>query len=377
MKTMSNFTYLLAACMLIALPACKRGGDSAAAQPPLVTVSQPQMQAVTPYLELTGTAEASQSANLVARIPGYLQSVNFTDGVYVDKDQLLFVIEPEPYEQQLNIAQAQLLRAQSELDRQTELAKQGATSTADVERWQSERDQAAAQVVLAQLNVEYTHVTAPFSGRIGRHLVDVGNMVGVDGNTKLATLDQLVPIYVYFNLNERDALAIRAAMQKQGIDYQSGVGKVPVFAGLLNESGYPHQGVLDFVDSVSSSSTGTIQLRGAFSNEDHTIFPGVFVRVRIPLGEPQTLPVVPGRAIGNDQQGDYVLLVDAQNTVSRQTVVRGQKTDDGYAIESGLKATDRVIVNGSVNARPGDKVTPESEPGAGAAAKTTSSTATS
>jgi RND family efflux transporter MFP subunit len=152
-------------------------------------------------------------------------------------------------------------------------------------------------------------------------------------------------------------------MQKQGIEYQSGVGKVPVFAGLLNETGYPHKGVLDFVDSVSSASTGTIQLRGSFSNEDTLIFPGVFVRVRIPLGEPQTLPVIPGRAIGNDQQGDYVLLVDAENTVARQSIVRGQKTDEGYAIENGLTATDRVIVNGSIHARPGDKVTPVTDPG--------------
>jgi len=354
--------------LLTLLPGCKKQDASQAAEPPVVTVSKPAMQSVTPYLELTGTAEASQSADLVARIPGYLQSVNFEDGAYVDKDQLLFVIEPEPYEQQLKIAEAQLLRAQSEFDRQKELAKQNATSTADVERWQSERDQSSAQVVLAQLNVDYTHVTAPFSGRIGRHLVDVGNMVGVDGNTKLATLDQLIPIYVYFNLNERDALSIRDAMKKLGMEPQSGVGQVPVFAGLLNEKGYPHKGLLNFVDSTSSSSTGTIQLRGIFSNEDKIIFPGVFTRVRIPLGEPQTLPVIPGRAIGNDQQGDYVLLVDNQNVVSRQTVVRGQKTDDGYAIESGINATDQVIVNGSIHVRPGDKVTPraESEPGDGA-----------
>ena len=130
-----------------------------------------------------------------------------------------------PYEQQLKIAQAQLLQAQSEYDRQQELVKQNATSVANVEKWQSQRDQAQAQVELAKLNLGYTHVTAPFSGRMGRHLVDVGNMVGVSGDTKLATLDELAPIYVYFNLNERDALRIRAAMQKMGIQPGSSVGK--------------------------------------------------------------------------------------------------------------------------------------------------------
>jgi len=361
MKSGLETTLAVMIGLVIILPGCKKTEQNPAAAPPVVTVSKPAMQPITPYLELTGTAEASQSVNLVARVPGYLQSIEFKDGSYVERDQLLFVIEPETYIEQLKIAQAQLLRAQSELDRQKELAKANATSTADVERWQSERDQSAAQVALAKLNVDYTHVKAPFSGRMGRHLVDAGNMVGVDGNTTLATLDQLIPIYVYFNLNERDALNIRDAMKKQGLDPESGVGKVPVFAGLQNETGYPHKGVLNFVDSTSSSSTGTIQLRGVFSNEDKIIFPGVFTRVRIPLGEPKPLPVIPGRAIGSDQQGDYVLVVDAQNTVARKEVVRGPKTDDGYAIESGLTAMDRVIVNGSINVRPGDKVTPESE----------------
>jgi len=342
------------------LSGCGRPGESKPL-PPRVTVSHPAQESVTAYLDLTGTAAASASVDLVARIPGYLQSVNFQDGAFVESNQLLFVIQPEPYEQQLKIAQAQLLQAQSEYDRQQELVKQNATSVANVEKWQSQRDQAQAQVELAKLNLDYTHVTAPFSGRMGRHLIDTGNMVGVGGDTKLATLDELLPIYVYFNLNERDALRIRAAMKKLGIEPGSSVGKVVVLVGLQNETGFPHQGTLDFVNTGVSTSTGTIELRAVLSNDDKALFPGVFARVRIPLGDPHPMPVVPADAIGNDQEGDYVLTVDANDVIVRRAVVKGPVTVRGCAIRSGITAADRVVINGFMNAIPGEKVTPQEE----------------
>ena len=346
------------------LSGCGKSDACKSSAPPLVTVSHPVEESVTTYLDLTGTASASQSVDLVARVPGYLQSVNFQDGALVESNQLLFVIEPEPYEQQLKIAQAQLLRAQSELDRQKEMVKENATSVANVERWQSQYDQAVAQLELAKINLGYTHVTAPFNGRIGRHLVDVGNMVGVTGNTKLATVDEIMPIYVYFNLNERDALRIREAMKKLGLQPGAGVGKAPVWMGMQNETGFPHEGTLDFVDIGISTSTGTLQLRAKYQNEDKVLFPGAFARVRIPLGEPQPLPVVPASAINNDQEGDYVLVVDANDVVARRTVVKGPVTARGCAITSGLAVQDRVVVNGFMNARPGAKVSIASQPAA-------------
>jgi RND family efflux transporter MFP subunit len=296
--------------------------------------------------------------NLVARVAGYLESVNFKDGDYVEKDQLLFVIEPKPYEEQVALNQAGLVQAQAEYDRQLSLSKQNATAASSLEKQLSLRDQAKSQVDLANINLGYTRVTAPFAGRIGRRQVDPGNLVGVGSATVIAKLDQMIPIYVNFNLNERDALHLREMMQKAGMAPKSNVGKAPVFVGLNNETDYPHQGVLDFADNEISSSTGTIALRAVFENSDKALFPGLFARVRIPLGPPRQMLVIPNSSIGNDQQGDYVFVVEANDEVARRSVVKGPLTPDGCAIRAGLTVEDRVVVNGLLNARPGSKVQP-------------------
>jgi RND family efflux transporter MFP subunit len=182
--------------------------------------------------------------------------------------------------------------------------------------------------------------------------------VGAGSATTLAKLEQMIPIFVNFNLNERDALHLREMMQKAGLAPKSNVGKAPVFVGLNNETGYPHQGVLDFADNDISTSTGTIALRAVFENSDKTLFPGLFARVRIPLGRPQQMLVIPNSCIGNDQQGDYVFVVEANDVVARRSIVKGPLTPDGCAIRAGLTAEDRVVVNGLLNARPGSKVQP-------------------
>lgn len=337
-----------------------------AAELPLVTIAHPRSEPVTDYLELSGTVTAAQSVDLVARVPGYLQSYNFVDGSDVTNGQLLFVIEPAPYEEQVKLAEAQLLQAQSEYDRQQELVKQNATSVASVEKWQSERDQAAAQVAIAKINLSYTQVIAPFDGRISRHLVDPGNMVGTSGETKLATLNQIAPIYVYFNLNERDALRIRASMRERGLEPQvaTQTGKIPVQVGLQNETGFPHDGVLDYINNGVSTSTGTLPLRAVITNKDKSLVPGVFARVRLPVVREKPMLVVPNAAVGYDQQGDYVLVVGDGDVVARQSVVKGPLSGSDCAITSGLTENDRVVINGFVNARPGDKVTVETGPAA-------------
>jgi RND family efflux transporter MFP subunit len=355
---------LLLGCVValaLALAGCGKSSQTATQPPPSVTVSHPQQEQVTDYLDLTGTVAPSQSVDLVARVTGYLQSVNFQDGAMVKEGQVLFVIEPEPYKQQLALAEAALLRAKSEYDRQLSLIASNATSRANVEKWQSERDQSAAQAELAKINLSYTSVNAPFSGRMGRHLVDVGNLVGPGVVTKLANIEEMEPVYVYFNLNERDALQAAAYMRQHGLKPVSGVGKTAVFVGLQNQEGYPQEGTLDFVDTGISTSSGTIQMRATLENKDRVLIPGAFARVRIPLGQPKPMLVVPNSAIGNDQEGNYVLLTGADGVVVRRSVEKGALTKNGCAIRSGLTAEDRVIVNGLMRAQPGSKVTPTSQ----------------
>ena len=353
----------LAAALAAGSPsACRRKAPASASAPPAVTVQAPRSEPVIEYLQLTGTVAASKSVNLVARVPGYLESVNFKDGAVVPEGELLFVIEKPPYEAQVELNKAALTRAQLELDRQQSMMKENATAETTVENWVSQRDQAKAQLELSQINLGYTEVRAPFEGRLGARQVDPGNLVGSSGPTVLATIEQLHPIYVNFNLNERDALHLRQEMRRLKIELGSNIGKAPVEVGLQNEQGYPHVGVLDFADNALSTSTGTIALRGLFKNEDTTLFPGLFARVRIPLGDPRPMLVIPPSAVGNDQQGDFVYVVNPSDVVERRAIVKGPLTESGLAIRSGVAAGDRVIVNGLLNARVGEKVAPTTAP---------------
>jgi multidrug efflux system membrane fusion protein len=349
------------AIALATLGGCHRSGETGqAAVAPVVTVSHPTLEPVTEYLEMTGTVAASRTVNFMARVTGYLESVNFRDGDFVTAGQLLFVIEQAPYEEQVKLSQAVLVRAQDELDRQEAMMRENATARTTVENWVSQRDQAKAQLEIAKINLGYTRVTAPFAGRIGARQVDPGNLVGSGGPTVLATLEQLRPIYVNFNLNERDALHMRDVLREHNIPLRSSIGKAPVEVGLQDETGYPHVGVLDFTDNSLSTSTGTIALRAVFRNEDTTLFPGLFARVRIPLGGPRPMLVIPATATGSDQQGDFVYVVGPDDIVSRRAIVRGPQTANGLAVLKGLSAADRVIVRGLLNARAGEKVAPES-----------------
>lgn len=352
------FTAVAATSLLGLVCGCSKSKQTAPQTPTSVTVASPTEEPVAEFIDLTGTMSASRTVDLVARVSGYLRSADFEDGAIVEAGQQLFLIEPEPYEQQLALAKAALLRAQSEYDRQVELLKENATSAATVERWLSERDQAAAQVEIAKLNLSYTRVTAPFKGRIGRRLVDPGNLVGPTVNTKLATLEQVAPIYVNFNLNERDALNISALMRQRGVEAKSRPAQVPIRVGLQNQEGYPFEAILDFVDTGFNPTSGTVQMRATLKNEPRAFLPGLFARVRVPLSDLRPMLVVPNSAISNDQEGDYVLVVDSGDLVARRTVVKGPLTPKGCAIRSGLTAADRVIINGQMKTRPGAKVTP-------------------
>jgi RND family efflux transporter MFP subunit len=207
--------YTLLCILLVVSGGCRRHSETNNSLPS-VTISHPILKPVTENLDLTGTVGASLSVNLVARVTGYLESVNFKDGDYVEKDQLLFVIEPKPYEEQVTLNVAALVQAQAEYDRQVGLSKQNATSASTLEKQLSLRDQAKSQVELAKINLGYTRVTAPFAGRIGKRQVDPGNLVGAGGATTIARLEQMTPIYVNFNASERDVLHVRDMIYKRG-----------------------------------------------------------------------------------------------------------------------------------------------------------------
>ena len=244
--------------------------------PPEVTVATPERRAVTDFIELTGNTAAVATVQLVARVEGYLDQIHFGDGQKVKQGDLLFTIQQAQYQSQLEQAQAQVQAVQAQLDHaQTEferysgLYQQKAASAVDVDTWRANRDQAKAQLLgaqaqveLAQLNLGYTTVTAPFDGRMGRHLIDVGNLVGAGGTrTQLAEINRIDPIYAYFTINERDLLRIRAQrMKESGSAGQP--AEQPLELGLANEDGFPHQGKLDFAAIALTAGTGTLQLRG-------------------------------------------------------------------------------------------------------------------
>src|SRR5713226_1226434 len=343
--------------MLLALQAgCKEQPKPQPPPPPKVTVAQPVQQTVTDSLDLTGNTQAIYTVQLVARVVGYLEKVLFQDGQQVKKGQPLFVIQQNTYEDNLRQAEAAILqyRAQlqwteSQLTRYSNLIQHNAAARSDVENWLFQRDTAAAnlrsaeaQRDLAKLNLDYTLVTAPFDGRMDRRLVDPGNLVGSGSNsTVLAQINQIDPIYVYFNISDLDLA--RLLKVTRGIPGSTDGRKWPVHAGLPNEDGYPHQGYLDFAAINLTTTTGTLLMRGVLPNADGKILPGLYARVRVPLDEKTSL-MVPEVAIGHDQQGSYVFVVNEKNVVERRSVKTGPSVNSLRAIDEGLKGTERVIV---------------------------------
>ena len=366
-----------------ALAACgSQSNEYVEPPPPKVTVAKPLQQEVTDYLAFTGTTHAFEEVEVRARVAGFLQSMNFTPGTKVEKGELLFVIDPREYQAELNAAnaelrsaEAQLKRAEIEFKRAEKLFKQKAGAETDVVKWRGQRDVARADVLRAKakvekagLNLSYTQVTAPITGRVGRNLVDLGNLVGEGEPTLLTTVTRYDPMYAYFNLNERDLLKAMAMnrnkIQEKEIDPAEepvSEADIPVFLKLANEEGYPHQGELDFAESGVDKETGTLQLRGVFPNPGPApvLIPGLFVSLRMPVDKRDNALLVTERAIGSDQGGRFLLAVNSENMVEKRPIRMGQLVDGLRVIEDGLQPDDRVVVNGLQRARPGAKVDPE------------------
>jgi RND family efflux transporter MFP subunit len=342
--------------------------------PPTIPVMLPKDQSVSDVLEVVGNAEAVNQVKLVARVPGYLEQIHFEDGALVKKGDLLFVVQQDQYKAQLQQAQAQLQaatvardHAKLEVGRYTALLKQHATSQVEVDHWVYELQTAEAniqgaeaQVELAALNVGYTEVRAPFDGQMSKHLIDIGNMVGGTAQTAvLAQITQLDPIYVVANISSQQALQIRTNLDQRRLTLEQ-LHKVPVEAALSDETGFPHKGTLEYVAPAIDAATGTLYLRGLIPNADRALLPGVFVKLRLPMGKVvQNALLVPQQALQEDQGGRFLLVVNSANVVEKRYVQIAQAVGGLQEISSGIDRNDRVVVGDLWRVSPGLTVTPK------------------
>jgi RND family efflux transporter MFP subunit len=369
MKT--NYPLGFIGLMCILVTGCEDKNTYVAPPPPQVTISQPVQEQVSEYLEFTGNTQAVNTVQLVARVQGYLQKVFFHDGDQVKKGQPLFLIQQDTYKARLNQAEAQMLQqkasldhAQTELRRFTDLVRQHAAAQTDLDNWRFQLDNAKAALEaakanrdLAKLDLAYTQVIAPFDGRIDRRLKDPGNLVGAGEFTPLAQINQIDPIYVYFTINETDLL--RVIKQTNVAPGEAEKMNIPALLALSDDKGYPYKGFLDFTAITVTPTTGTLLLRAIFPNANGAILPGLFARVRVlVVNSEKASLLVPEMAIGYDQLGSYLSVVNSSNEVERRPVKLGIQVADRRVIADGINAEDWVIVNGLINAIPGKKVNP-------------------
>jgi RND family efflux transporter MFP subunit len=356
------------------LSACARNeaatGAAAAPPPPQVTVAQVISKPVTEFDEFTGRFEAIDRVEIRPRVSGYISSVNFTEGSEVKKGDVLFVIDQRPYVAELKHAQAQLAQAKSQLAlaksekaRATNLLSQHAISQEEFDTRSSSDEQAQANVELAeaaletaQLNMTYTRVTAPINGRVSRANVTLGNLV-TSGQTQMTTLVSIDPIYVRFDGDEQAYLRyVKAAKDRAAAGSKEVVS--PVLVGLADEAGYPHPGVIVFLDNEVDPQTGTIRTRAKLDNHDRAFTPGLFARVRLMGDKKYDALLINDSAVGTDQTVKYVLVVGADNKVEYRPVKLGPVIDGLRVVREGLKVNDTIVVNGLQRVRPGSPVTP-------------------
>lgn len=369
--SMKRAVFLLISAVVLAAPV-----DQAAAQAqqaPPVTVSKPLQKQITEWDEYTGQFTPVEFVEVRARVSGYLDSIHFDDGQLVKKGDLLFVIDPRPYQIALQSAEAQQAQAQARLElANRQLGRAGQLRQKDFvsgsafdERQQEVRAAAAAvdvarsEVDAARLNLDYTRIVSPVTGRIGRHEVSVGNLVS-GGNagttTLLTTIVSLDPVQFLFDMSESDFLAYQRAV-KEGRLQSTRDETVPVYVRLADERDWPRKGRLDFVDNQVNRSSGTIRARAVFDNADFFVTPGQFGRIRIPGSQPYAAILVPDDAIVTDQSNKLVMTVKDDGTVVPKPIRPGPMIDGLRVVRSGLDPDDTIVINGLIRARPGAKVT--------------------
>jgi RND family efflux transporter MFP subunit len=364
---------LLAA--LVGLSGCKSEANTAPQVPaPQVSVASALERDVTEWDEFTGRLEAVESVEVRPRVTGYIESVNFTEGSTVKKGDPLFVIDPRPYRAELSKAEAELARAmaRSELAVSDEARSEKLLDIRAVSREEydsrvnasreAQADVAAARAAVdsAKLNLEFTRITAPISGRVSKAVVTAGNLVtgGSNAATLLTTVVSLDPMYVTFEGDEQIYLKYNE-LSRRGERASSRDQANPVLMGLANENGYPHHGAMVFVDNQVDPRTGTIRARASFDNKDGFLTPGLFARVKLLGHNSYRAVLVDDRAIGTDQSQKFVYVIDAQNKVTYRPVQVGRLDDGLRIVEKGLQAGETVVVNGLQRVRPGVVVAPE------------------
>jgi multidrug efflux pump subunit AcrA (membrane-fusion protein) len=386
---------LAAGLMLVTLASCGRQQEQQAMPalpPPVVTVAAVTQQAIPVYLDYVGTTAAVRSVDIRARVEGFLQKRAFTEGADVKQGDLLFGIDPSPFQAALEQAQAQLAgdeaaleRAQAQLvrdkaslafareqvERYRSLAAQEFVTREAFDNYRSQADQAAAAVAAdnaainqamaaikadraaitqARLNLSYCTIHAPMDGRIGRTLVHVGNLVGGMQDTVLATVIQLDPVHVYFSASERDLPQIMKHQQQ---------GAIAVTVVLSDQSPHPHQGKVDFFDNTVDATTATRKMRATIPNPEKTLLPGQYARVRLLLTQKSDALLVPAQAVGDDQGGQYVLIVGQDNKVEKRSIVAGATYRGMRVVEKGVQAGDRAIIEGLQKVQSGIVVQPK------------------
>jgi RND family efflux transporter MFP subunit len=364
----------------LGMTGCARApAEAPAPAPASVTVSYPVERYVTDYADFTARIAAVDSVEVRAHVWGYLEKVSFKEGALVKKGDVLFELDPRPYQALLNQAkakvaqdQAQLAYDEAEYQRNLKLVGTGAVARSDLDKTEAARgvdlaniEADKAAVALSELNLQYTKVTASVSGRISRYNVTVGNLIqsgDQNGGTLLTTIVSVDPIYSYFDVDERTVQRVRQLIRGT---------EVPVSLGLATEEGFPHQGTINFVDNQVNPKTGTLRVRGVFHNKGELLSPGYFARVRVPISAPHEALLVSDRALDNDQGQKILYVVNDKNEVVSQPVRLGALHDGLRAIAEGLKSGERVIINGLQQVRPGISVEPKlvempNSPGRGA-----------
>ncbi|MGQ0676274.1 MAG: efflux RND transporter periplasmic adaptor subunit [Rhodospirillales bacterium] len=358
------------------LAACDQGPAQQAKSPapPSVTVAKPVVKDIVEWDEFVGRYDALESVELRARVSGYLQSVHFRDGALVKKGDLLFIIDPRPFQAAVDEAAAAVTRAEgmivfaaAELKRAETLVRTSAAPERQLDERRQQNtaaradlERAKAQLVRARLDLEFTEIRAPIDGRISRKLVSEGDLVagGADGSTLLTTIVALDPIYFYFDVDERSYLGY-VRMSQSGERPSSRDVATPVEVALADEKTFAHKGKMDFVDNRIDAATGTMRGRAVFENKDLQLTPGLFGRLRLPGTGAYRGVLVPDEAVASDQDRRVVYVVAEDGTVSARPVRLAQSIDGYRVVREGLKGDETIVVNGLMRVRPGGKVAPK------------------